>query len=161
MINSPLNTLHKLLRTRLNRDFASAFALLHSTFIFISSIQTSKMKVALLTAAIVSAFAGATTLLRSWRNDRQARRQARRRPRGEQAADGASSLAVVLQDGGPRVQSEYDRDFARLGEIFGRGDGKFITLQSCKPAVVDSTSVQFLVYQMMYVSLHQLISAKR
>ncbi|EON67795.1 hypothetical protein W97_07050 [Coniosporium apollinis CBS 100218] len=95
------------------------------------------MEVALLTAAIVSTFAGATTLLRSWRNDRQARRQARRRPRGKQAADGASSLEVVLQDGGPRVQSEYDRDFARLGELFGRGDFSGLPDDGREPSPAD------------------------
>ncbi|KAJ9649467.1 hypothetical protein H2199_000242 [Coniosporium tulheliwenetii] len=79
----------------------------------------SGLKVAALVATIVAAFSGATTLIRSWRKDRK---EEKGQTEKQVVAD-ATSLEVVLKEGGPRVQSEYDRDFARLGEVFGRGDG--------------------------------------
>ena len=69
----------------------------------------SGIEVVGLVCAIVSAFTGAAALLKKRKAKKEAKRLA-----VEQ------SLAI----GPPTVQGEYDRDFARLGQKFAKGDGE-------------------------------------
>lgn len=79
------------------------------------------MEVVALVSGIVSAFAGATSLYRNWKKDR--RGAARHRE------DEKQSVNDSLVRGSRDVQSEYDRNYGRLGHQFAVGDGK-CSLQS-------------------------------
>ena len=76
----------------------------------------SGLEVVATVAAIVSAYAGAGTLLHIWRKKRRTKKAALLTPQ-YQTAD------TSLAQGGSRVQKTYDDDFARLGAKFARGDG--------------------------------------
>ena len=73
----------------------------------------SGLEVLALLAAIVSAFTGGSELFMKWR--------ARRRER--KALKQNDAVGTILRRGAPEVKAEYDRDFARLGRVFARGDG--------------------------------------
>ena len=77
----------------------------------------SGIEVVAAVAGIVSAFAGATSLLRDWKGKRDKKKQAR-------LVQGAELLERSLVVSGPRVQTEYDTGFSRLGATFARGDGE-------------------------------------
>ena len=78
----------------------------------------SGLEIAASVAAIVSAFSGATSLFRSWRNDRRKSKKAVSAARDE-------DLETSLVKGERRTREEYDADYAKLGRAFAIGDGIF------------------------------------
>ena len=67
-----------------------------------------------LVAGIVSAFSSAGTFFLDWKKKRREREQQQANQR----------LQQLVQSGGGDIQTEYDQDFRRLGQVFARGDGK-------------------------------------
>jgi hypothetical protein len=78
----------------------------------------SGLEVVAAITGIVGAFNGSVTLYRSWRDAKRERREKEENRRLER------SLTV----GSTTVQQEYDTHFARLGQRFAIGDGKYVPL---------------------------------
>jgi hypothetical protein len=74
----------------------------------------SGIEVVGLVCAIISAFTRAAALLKK----RKAKKEEPKRQR--------DAVERSLAIGPPTVRGEYDRDFARLGTRFARGDGAYI-----------------------------------
>ena len=79
----------------------------------------SGLEIAVGVAGIVSAFISGVTLFRDWRKERRERKEDAI-AKIPQAYEVENSLVL----GHTQVQSRYDQDFARLGRMFARGDGK-------------------------------------
>jgi hypothetical protein len=73
--------------------------------------------------AIISAYTGAAALLQA----RKERKESKRKQKEE--LDLERSLQRSLVRSPPRLRGEYDHDFAKLGKVFARGDGKNFPLQ--------------------------------
>ena len=71
----------------------------------------SGLEVVALVAAIVSAFTGGSQLFSKWKERRHERRLEAQN----------EVVGTSLQRGTREVQTEYDRDFARLGAAFAQG----------------------------------------
>lgn len=89
----------------------------------------SGLEVVAAVAGIVSAFTGSTKLF----TERRDKRRERRKEKQNEAAQ------LLLRDGGPQVQSEYERDFARLGDVFAKGDRMFATTDAASLTVKEKT----------------------
>lgn len=73
----------------------------------------SGIEVVAAVAGIVSAFQAPVSLYKSWRDKRDQRKKESQN----------QALEHSLCSGATTVQTEYDRDFARLGRPFAVGDG--------------------------------------
>jgi len=81
----------------------------------------SGIEVVAAVGAIISAVNGSVNIYRSWQEKRRERKENQQNKQLEQSLVLSSSA----------VQSEYDQDFARLGQRFATGDGE-PALSLCK-----------------------------
>jgi hypothetical protein len=92
--------------------------------------------------AIISAYTGAVSLFHA------------RKERKEKQKEVEVSLEQSLISSPPRVQGEYDRDFARLGQVFATGDGKICPSNSL---LVSFAHKMFLLFK---YCMHRILGVK-
>jgi hypothetical protein len=73
-----------------------------------------------LVAGIISKFSTSASIFAAWR----AKRRAKNPLENPEAAADCQRLAACLNNSGPVVQAEYDRDFRYFGSRFSVGDGE-------------------------------------